>query len=106
MKVRMSDDVRAYLRDEAKYLRQRSPAAARALTAAMRKARQNLANFSELGFAKEGLPVPGMRRLIVGNYLLDYEISGDAVLVLAIRHGRQKPPDITLDDDFDFERSD
>ena len=99
MKVRMSDDVRAYLRDEAKYLRQRSPAAARALTAAMRKARQNLANFSELGFAKEGLPVPGMRRLIVGNYLLDYEISGDAVLVLAIgmaAKSRRTSPSTTI----------
>src|SRR5271157_4192879 len=102
MKVRMSDDSRAYLRDEAKYLRKRSPAAARALSAAMRKARENLANFGELGFAKEGLPIPGMRRLIVGNYLLDYEISGDVILVVAIRHGRQKPPDMAVEDDFDF----
>jgi len=45
-----------------------------------------------------------MRRVIVGNYLLDYEISGDVVLVVAIRHGRQMPPDMTLDDDFDFEQ--
>jgi len=106
MKVRMSYDARAYLRDEAKYLRKRSPAAASALTAVMKKARENLANFGELGFTKEGLPIPGMRRLIVGNYLLDYEISRDVVLVVAIRHGRQTPPDIILDDDFDFERSD
>src|SRR5271166_1851306 len=70
MKVRMSYDARAYLRDEAKYLRKRSPAAARTLTAVMKKARENLANFGELGFTKEGLPIPGMRRLIVGNYLL------------------------------------
>ena len=100
----MSDDARTYLRDEAKYLRKRSPAAAKALMAAMRKARENLAAFGELGFAKEGLPIPGMRRVIVGNYLLDYEISGDVVLVVAIRHGRQMPPDMTLDDDFDFEQ--
>ncbi|HKI13551.1 MAG TPA: type II toxin-antitoxin system RelE/ParE family toxin [Roseiarcus sp.] len=100
----MSDDARAYLRDEAKYLRKRSPAAARAVSAAMRKARENLARFGELGLAKEGLPIPGMRRLIVGNYLLDYEISGDVILVVAIRHGRQKPPDMALDDDFDFEQ--
>ncbi len=78
MKVRMSDDARAYLRDEAKYLRKRSPAAARAVSAAMRKARENLAHFGDLGFAKEGLPIPGMRRLIV-----------------AVRHGRQKPPEIS-----------
>ena len=57
----MSDDARTYLRDEAKYLRKRSPAAAKALMAAMRKARENLAAFGELGFAKEGLPIPGMR---------------------------------------------
>lgn len=104
MKVRMSDDARAYLRDEAKYLRKRSPAAARALSAAMRKARENLAHFGELGFTKEGLPIRGMRRLIIGNYLLDCEISDDVILVVAIRQGRQKPPDMALDDDFDFEQ--
>jgi plasmid stabilization system protein ParE len=81
----MSANARAYLRDEAKYLRQRSP---------------------ELGFATDGLPIPGMRRLIVGNYLLDYEISGEVVLVVAIRHGRQTPSELTLDDDFDFEQRD
>jgi hypothetical protein len=43
MKVRMSDDARAYLRNEAKYLRERSPAAANALATAMRKARDDLA---------------------------------------------------------------
>ena len=99
----MSDDARTCLRDEAKYLRKRSPAAAKALTVSMRKARENLATFSELGFAKEGLPIPGMRRVIVGNYLLDYEISGDVVHLVAIRHGRQMPPEMTVDDDFDFE---
>ena len=104
MKVRMSDDARAYLRDEAKYLRKRSPAAARALSAAMRKARENLAHFGELEIAKEGLPIRGMRRLIIGNYLLDCEISDDVILVVAIRQGRQKPPDMALDDDFDFEQ--
>jgi plasmid stabilization system protein ParE len=80
--------------------------AAKALTAVMRKARENLATFGELGFAKEGLPIPGMRRLIVGNYLLDYEISDGVILVVAIRHGRQMPPDMTSDDDFDFEQRD
>jgi plasmid stabilization system protein ParE len=103
MKVRMSDDARSYLRNEAKYLRKHSPAAAKALTDAMRKARENLTTFGELGFAKEGLPIPGMRRLIVENYLLDYEIVADVILVVTIRHGRQMPPEMPPDDDFDFE---
>ncbi len=58
MKVRMSEDARAYLRDEAKYLWKRSPSAAKALTDAIRKARENLANFVKLGFVKEALPMP------------------------------------------------
>jgi len=38
----------------------------------------------------------------MGDYLIDYEIRGDVIEVLAVRHGRQRPPN-RLDDDFDFE---
>ena len=44
-----------------------------------------------------------MRRLVVGDYLMDYEVVGNEIHVLAIRHGRQLPPDVPLDDDYDFE---
>jgi plasmid stabilization system protein ParE len=80
------------------------PRRGQALTAAMRKARETLATFDEIGRAVEGLPIPGMRRFVVGNYLLDYEISDHLILVVSIWRGRRKPPELKVDEDFDFER--
>jgi plasmid stabilization system protein ParE len=76
-KVRLSANARSYLIREAKYLRDRSPAAAAAFVARMRHARQLLANFPELGTGKKGLPHSDMRCLVVGDYLMDYRIRGD-----------------------------
>ena len=70
----------------------------------MQKARENLATFGEFESPRKGCRSPGMRRLIVGNYLLDYEISGDVIFVVAVRHGRQMSPEMMFDDDFDFEQ--
>ncbi len=44
-----------------------------------------------------------MRRLIVGDYLLDYEVSENEINVVAIRHGRQAPLNTPVEPDFDFE---
>jgi plasmid stabilization system protein ParE len=103
MKVRIADAARTYLRREAGYLRRRDPATARNFAARMRAAAQSLAAFPNIGIESEGHPVPGVRRLIVGDYLLDYEIVGDEVHVVAARHGRQSPPTPEIDPDFDYE---
>lgn len=58
-----------------------------------------------MGHFTEELPIPGIRRFVMGAYLIDYEIRTDAILIFAIRHGRERPPTIPLDDDFDFEQS-
>ncbi|WP_420962774.1 type II toxin-antitoxin system RelE/ParE family toxin [Brucella sp. IR073] len=104
MKVRLSGDARAYLRREASYLRQHSLKAAKAFLDRMAEARKNLAQFPEMGKGIERLPVPGSNRLIVGDYLLDYDLTDGEVTVLSIRHGQQQPlaPD-AADDDFDYE---
>lgn len=47
--------------------------------------------------------MPGVLRLVMGAYLIDYEIGESGVRILAIRHGRERPPGMPLDDDFDFE---
>lgn len=44
-----------------------------------------------------------MRRLIVGDYLLDYEVGKNEIHIVAIRHGRQLSPDVGLEEDFDYE---
>jgi hypothetical protein len=52
----------------------------------------------------DGKTIVELGALIVGDYVSDYEMPSYAILILAIRHGRQNPPEPKLDDDFDFER--
>jgi len=102
-KVRLSKNARAFLQREAKYLRERSPAAAAAFVNRFREATRNLSQFPELGRRKETLPVEGSMRLVVGDYILDYDLTGATVSITAIRHARQQDPDLAKDEDFDFE---
>jgi plasmid stabilization system protein ParE len=102
-KVRLSENARAFLRREANYLRDRSPAAAQAFLTRLREAERNLSQFPELGRRKDGLPIEGSMRLVVGDYVLDYDLDDGVVAITAIRHGRQLDPDLEKDDDFDFE---
>jgi plasmid stabilization system protein ParE len=101
MKVRLSGAARAYILREAKYLTDRSPAAGNAFVKAMQSVRERLGNFPEIGFPH--LPVKGSRRLVVGDYVIDYDIGRDAIDITAIRHGRQSDQSPPLDDDFDYE---
>lgn len=39
----------------------------------------------------------------MGPYLVDYEILGDEISIFAIRHGRERPPRVEMEDDFDLE---
>ena len=103
MKVHISGQARSYLRAEAAYLRRHSPAAAPAFLARMAEARKNLGRFSEMGFDSESLPVPGSHRLVIGDYVLDYDIDDEGVVIIAIRHGRQNLVSAAIEDDFDYE---
>ncbi len=102
-RVRLAGPARSFLRKEANYLRQYSPQAAEAFLQRMREAREHLHRFPLMGFEKSGLPVPGVRSLIVGAYILDYEIAGSDLLILAIRAGQVPEPSLEVDDDFDYE---
>jgi plasmid stabilization system protein ParE len=104
MKVRLSGDARAYLRREAAYLEKHSPKAAKGFVDRMAEARRNLTRFPELGRGIERLPIPGSHRLVVGDYLLDYDLINEEVVILSIRHGQQKPPTSQVDDDYDYEK--
>jgi plasmid stabilization system protein ParE len=104
MKVRISGNARAYLRSEAAYLRKHSPKAAKAFLDRMAAARRNLARFPDLGLGIESLPIPGSRRLIVGDYLLDYDLIDEAVVIVSVRHGQQMPPTSEVEEDFDYEQ--
>lgn len=56
-----------------------------------------------MGFQKGGLPIPGARSLVVDTYILDYEITGDALLIMAIRPGQVPESLLEVEDDFDCE---
>ncbi|TIQ37414.1 MAG: type II toxin-antitoxin system RelE/ParE family toxin [Mesorhizobium sp.] len=103
MKVRLSGDARAYLRREAAYLQKYSQKAAKAFIDRMAEARKNLARFPEMGKTFDRLPIPGSHRLVVGDYLLDYDLTDDEVVILSIRHCQQQPLTPEIEDDFDYE---
>jgi plasmid stabilization system protein ParE len=100
MKVRLSGAARAYILREARYLLDRSPAAGAAFLKSIQSARQRLSQYPEIGF--QPFPAKGSRRLVVGNYVLDYDVGPSGIGITAIRHGRQDI-DVPFDDDFDYE---
>jgi len=81
VKVIVSPAARDYIKSEIAYLKLRSPRAALQLSEDLKRLKRDLAQFSQMGHFTEELPIPG------------------------IRHGRERPPTIALDDDFDFEQS-
>lgn len=103
MKVMLSGQARAYIRNEAAYLRRHSRQAAQNFRARLVDAFASLASFPGIGRNVGPLPVPGARRIIVGDYVIDYDSSSDAIHVLAIRHGRQIEEGPDMDGDIDFE---
>lgn len=101
MKVRLSGAARAYLLHEASYLTQRSSSAGAAFLRDIRSARQRIGKYPEIGF--KPFPARESRRLVVGDYLIDYEPGSDGIEITSIRHGRQSDVALNLDDDFDYE---
>lgn len=103
MKVRLSERARTYIREETRYLKARSTAAAKEFTAHIAKARLNLSAFTQMGFESDDLPVDGMRRLVVGDYLMDYEVTEQEIHVVSIRSGKRLSQSTILEPDSDYE---
>ncbi len=79
---------KAWFDAELIYLGERSAAAARRMVERIATARRPLADFPQRG--ARGV-VPGTRRLVVAPCVLTYrEATSDLVVILAIRHGRQR----------------
>lgn len=89
MKVRFSARALAYLKAEQAYLGRFDKRAARATVRQIRKAADILGEHPQAGQAVA--IVPGVRRYVSAPYILDYIESGGAIVILAIRHGRQNP---------------
>ncbi|RKE85610.1 type II toxin-antitoxin system RelE/ParE family toxin [Rhizobium sp. AG855] len=92
--IRLSPRAADYIRRESAYLRDRSPAAAKAFAQSMKKARLLLQDFPEAGNRLHGLRIPGTRTLVVGDYLIDYRLvgsgAGPGLEIVTIRHGRMQ----------------
>ena len=101
-RVLLVPKARSFLLSEASYMRSHSQLAGDRFLGRIREARRALGRFDELGFPNDALPVPGLRRLIIGDYVLDY-VPGDPVMIVAMRHGRQSENAIIADEIEDFE---
>lgn len=101
MKVGLSGAARKYLLGEASYLNERSPAAGAAFLRDIRAARQRISRYPEIGF--KPFAAGKSRRLVVGDYLIDYEPGADGIQITSIRHGRQSDVALDLDNDLDYE---
>jgi len=56
-----------------------------------------------MGQEAADLPFRTARRFVLGDYHIHYEVGTEAIHILTIRHGRERPPGLPLDDDADFE---
>lgn len=103
MKVTLSPKAREYVKREAHYLRSANPSAARQFSDHLKQLTVKLGRFPKMGKRNDELPYQGVFRFVMGAYLVDYTLSDDEVFILAIRHGRERPPQVALEDDFDLE---
>ncbi|OQP87533.1 plasmid stabilization protein ParE [Rhizobium rhizosphaerae] len=91
------------MRREVAYLGANSPKAAQRFLDDLKQLRRNLKRFPAIGKQTDEMPVPGVLRFVMGPYLVDYEVRPGEIVIFAIRHGRERPPGVSVDDDFDFE---
>lgn len=99
MKVKLARNAAEYVRHEAAYSR----AAAEHFLERVKSVRRDLAGFAKAGFSDEGLPIPGLRRLVRDGYFYDYRIREAEVEVVAISSSVNRLVNPSDDDDFDFE---
>lgn len=74
------------------FLRPKNPAAARRAAEAIRNELKILASQPRLGRPAEDLPEPYREWVIEfgkDGYVVRYRVDGDAVTILAVRHGRE-----------------
>ena len=68
-------------------LAEHSQAATDRFSRALERAEQQLSQFPNSGAPG---PLPGTRRLIVGNYVVSYRRRGSDVEIFAVRHARRR----------------
>lgn len=89
MRIRWTPEAAADLARLHDFLAQFNPGAALRVVIALRHAVRELPAHPRLGAALAGFEPREVRRLVVGDYELRYEIAGDAIHILRFFHGRE-----------------
>jgi plasmid stabilization system protein ParE len=105
MKVRLSSEARAYVAQEARYLRDRSASAALKFKEIVDRAILLIGQHPAAGFQQSGVPIKGSHRVVIGGYLFDYDIINDVAWIQNVRHSRNSPT-IPIEPDADYEEPD
>jgi plasmid stabilization system protein ParE len=90
MRVIVARQVKEFLETEKRYLRKHSNSAHTRLASRLRETLRMLADFPLAGVERP-LPVPGLRPIVVDDYVLDYEVAGRELHILAMRHVSATP---------------
>ncbi len=89
MKVKFNRGALADIEEITTYIAQRNPKAAAALLARFEAATKLISRMPKIGVRTERA---NLRKLVVGSYLIIYEIASAEVVVHYVRHGaRQRP---------------
>ena len=97
MKLTLSKNAIGFIRQERTYLERFNPHAAEAVVKQLQRAFQLLTQYPMAG--EEYTLLPGRRRFVSGDYVIDYRIGRQVLTVSHIRHGRQMAPELEKDGD-------
>ena len=86
-RVIVSPNAERWFLNQMTYLLEINPEAARNLAKRFREFRANLGQFSGMGIHGD---ISGTRRVVMKPYVIIVRSKGNAIEILAIRHGRQK----------------
>lgn len=100
-RIILSADAAGCLEREKAYLMKANPRAAATTLRRLQAALRMLAAHPNAG--SPVLPLAGRRRFVEAPYVIDYRVETDAILISAIRHGRQQGTVLDVDEDDDFE---
>lgn len=89
MKVRFNRGALEDIGEILEYIARRNPPAAAGLSLQFEDAAKLIAAMPEIGSETSR---KHFRRLVIGNYLLVYELAGDEAIIHYIRHGARKRP--------------
>ncbi len=97
MRFTLSKNAIRFIRQERAYLERFNPHAAEAVVKQLQRAFRLLAEYPMAG--EEYTVLPGRRRFVSGDYVVDYRIGPRTITVSHIRHGRQMAPELEKDQD-------